>query len=106
MQWMMRTTHFSRYINWGDPQARIKIKKQLQETPGNHLVFIQDPPPQYRFISWMQNGADIDRSRIVWARDLGAAENEQLKRYYPNRVVWLLKTEVQPPKLERAPTNH
>jgi hypothetical protein len=105
-QWMMRTTHFSRYINWGDPQARIKIKKQLQETPGNHLVFIQDPPPQYRFISWMQNGADIDRSRIVWARDLGAAENEQLKRYYPNRVVWLLKTEVQPPKLERAPTNH
>ena len=104
--WMIRTAHFSRYINWGDPQARLAIKKELQETPGNHLVFIQEPPPQYRFISWMQNGADIDHSRVVWARDLGAAENEQLKRHYSNRVVWLLKTDVMPPRLERVPTDH
>jgi len=73
----------------------------LQETPGNHLVFIQPALPQYRFISWMQNEADIDRARIVWARDLDASENEQLRQYYPNRRVWLLKTETMPPKLEQ-----
>lgn len=98
-QWMIRTANAVRYVNWGDPQDRIAINHQLLETPGNHLVFIQPAPPRYRFISWMQNAADIDRSRIVWARDLGSVENDLLRKYYPDRRVWILKTEVFPPKL-------
>ena len=51
----------------------------------------------------MYNDADIDGARIVWARDLGA-ENETLRRYYPDRGVWLLEPDARPPKLSPYPS--
>ena len=51
------------------------------------------------FHEWIQNAADIDRARIVWADDLGDAENEKLKRYYPDRTAWLIEPDALPPRL-------
>ncbi len=53
-----------------------------------------------RFEEWVYNGADIDASRVVWARDLGA-ENKKLLRYYPDRTAWLLEPDSRPPRLMR-----
>jgi hypothetical protein len=50
---------------------------------------------------WVYNEADIDRARIVWARDLGTTEDEKLQHYYGDRAVWLLEPDVRPPKLSR-----
>jgi hypothetical protein len=55
--------------------------------------------PQHRFQEWIQNAADIDRARVVWALDRGPAENETLRHYYPDRTVWLLEPDAHPPKL-------
>jgi hypothetical protein len=55
--------------------------------------------PQHRFTEWIQNAADIDKAPVVWALDRGAAENEKLRRYYPDRTVWLLEPDARPPKL-------
>ena len=41
--------------------------------------------PEHEFDEWMQNAADIDRARVVWALDLGAEENDKLRQYYPDR---------------------
>jgi len=51
-------------------------------------------------LDWVYNGADIDRQRVVWARDMGAEKNGELLLYYSNRRVWLLKADAVPPKLE------
>jgi hypothetical protein len=85
-------------INTGDPQGRRAIHDRIATVPGRHLVFVR-----YRvghaFQEWVYNAADIDSSRIVWARDLGDDENDRLRHYYPDRAVWLLRPDVTPPLL-------
>jgi hypothetical protein len=85
-------------INQGDPEGRTAINGQISGVPGKHLVFVRYWPP-HTFKEWVYNAADIDGSRIVWARDLGPEENEKLLRYYPDRTVWLLEPDFRPPKL-------
>ena len=78
------------------------INQQISRVPGKHLVFVRYWPP-HTFKEWVYNSADIDGSRIVWARDLGSTENQKLLRYYPDRTVWLLEPDFRPPRL--APIN-
>jgi hypothetical protein len=85
-------------LNHDDPDGRIAIHHQLAQAPGKHLVFVRYWP-QHTFQEWVHNAADIDSSPIVWARDLGAAENVKLIRYYPDRSVWLLEPDAHPPRL-------
>lgn len=92
-------------INTGDPQGRATIHAQLDAAPGRHLVFVRYRPG-HAFEEWVYNAADIDSSRTVWAHDLGAEENEKLRRYYPDRDAWLLEPDARPPLLapyDRAP---
>ena len=86
------------FINYGDPEGRISIQKQLDQTQGKQLVFVRYTP-FHRFREWIHNGANIDAARIVWANDLGAEENRKLLRYYPDRKSWLLQPDAHPPKL-------
>jgi hypothetical protein len=85
-------------INQGDPEGRIAINHQLAQTPGQQLVFVRYWPP-HRFQEWVHNAADIDGSQVVWARDLGAEENEKLRNYYRDRTAWLLEPDFRPPRL-------
>jgi hypothetical protein len=86
------------YINFGDREGRIAVNKALANSPGPQLVFVRYSP-RHRFQEWIGNAADIDKSKVVWALDLGAEENEKLIRYFPTRKYWLLEPDVQPPKL-------
>jgi hypothetical protein len=67
---------------------RETMKSRLDQIPGQHLVLVhynsRDIPAQ----DWIYNRADIDASKIVWARDMGREGNEELLRYYPTRQVW------------------
>jgi len=85
-------------INHGDPEGRIAIRNQLARTPGKHLVFVRYGP-RHAFQEWVYNAADIDASRVIWARDLGSAENQKLVAYYPGRTIWLLQPDARPPQL-------
>jgi len=86
-------------INHGYPDRRIAINQQLGRFPGKLLVFVRYWPQHIFQEEWVYNAADIDGSRIVWARDLGTAENQKLQRYYPDRPAWLLEPDARPPKL-------
>jgi len=92
------------------PARRIEVSRELAAIPGRLLVLVRYWP-QHRFQDeWVYNAADIDKSRIVWARDLGDAEDRELLNYYPDRTVLLLEPDATPPRLARyspeAPQEH
>jgi hypothetical protein len=42
------------------------------------------------------NEADIDRAKVVWARDMGPEKNQELLAYYKDRRVWLVEPDKPP----------
>jgi len=88
------------FINHRTPTARSIVAQELDRVPGQLLVFVRYAPQHIFQDEWVYNGANIDASRIVWARDLGDAENEKLVRYFPARSALLLEPDARPMKLE------
>jgi hypothetical protein len=78
---------------------RASILSQLEHTPGDHLVVVRYRP-DHDFIldEWVYNGADIDGSKVIWARDMGP-QNAELVEYFARRHAWLLQPDYDPPKL-------
>src|SRR5262249_10879382 len=52
---------------------RVEVSRQLERKPGEHLVLVRYPHPETHDPDheWVHNAADIDASKIVWARDMG-----------------------------------
>ena len=48
---------------------------------------------------WVYNAANIDSSKVIWAREMDAANNLDLIRYYKDRQVWLVQPDAQPAKV-------
>jgi hypothetical protein len=69
---------------------REPIVQKLQAIPGIHLVIVTYDLTSYDTSEWVYNEPDIDQARIVFARDMGPAKNQELIRYYPGRRVWRL----------------
>jgi hypothetical protein len=80
-------------------QNKPRIMAELAKTPGNHLVFVKAKTDSHNLFQWIYNGADIDGSRFVWARDLGEAENAQLAVSMAGRKVWMVDPNVEPATL-------
>jgi hypothetical protein len=89
-------------INQGDPLGRMAVNQKLAEAPGKQLVLVRYYG-RHTFDEWVYNAADIDASRVVWARDLGEAGNRELLQYYPDRTAWLLEPDFRPPRLTPYP---
>jgi hypothetical protein len=85
-------------IGFGDADGRIAISRRLAQTPGRQLVFVRYFL-ELHSREWVHNAADIDSAPVVWALDLGVAENAKLQSYYPNRTVWLMEPDALPPRL-------
>jgi hypothetical protein len=77
-----------------------KVVAQLRQIPGQHLVIVRYGANHDVDRDWVYNEPDIDRADIVWARDMGAEQNQELLRYFSSRHVWLMYGDEVPPKLE------
>ena len=78
---------------------RAAILAHLDTLPGPQLVLVRYKPEHDSLIEWVYNEADIDHSKVVWARDMGPRDNEELLRYYYDRRVWLLDADDAPPRI-------
>ena len=50
---------------------RARIAAQLQQTDGQHLVLVRTRDSDPGLYDWVYNSADIEHSKIIWARDMG-----------------------------------
>lgn len=65
-----------------------------------HLILVHYSSNHNVNEEFVYNSADIDSSFIVWARDMGAAENQELIDYFKsNRKIWLWQPDVDPAAL-------
>jgi len=67
---------------------RAAILAKLEGMPGKHLVLVRYGEDHNIHEEWVYNGADIDGSKVLWARDLGPAQNARLLAYFHDRKVW------------------
>lgn len=79
--------------------GRTRMLTQLNGYEGHHLVIVRYRPDHVSHNEWVYNEADIDGAKVVFARDMGAAKNKALIRYFKDRRVWLLEADDTPPKL-------
>ncbi|MEO8097368.1 MAG: hypothetical protein ABI811_06665 [Acidobacteriota bacterium] len=83
----------------GSGQAREAIRKQLESAGGSHLVIVRYGVPHDSGNEWVYNGADIDGSRVIWAREMDPASNRNLLEYFADRRVWMVQPDADPTEL-------
>jgi hypothetical protein len=80
-------------FSWYGPDRfgadRANVASSLEQLPGNQLVVVRYASKHNPFDEWVYNAADIDSSKVIWAREMDASNNEELIHYYKDRQVWL-----------------
>jgi len=79
---------------------RARVSSELAQLPGRQLVLVRYEPHHNVDWEWVWNAPDIDGSKVVWARDMGEAQNLELLNYFKDRRAWRIDGDASPPQLE------
>jgi len=78
---------------------RARILSTLEHSPGLHLALVRYWPTHTPDHEWVYNKADIDHAKVVWARDMGDKDNQELLQYFKDRQVWLVEADATPARI-------
>lgn len=78
---------------------RAKVLAELEKLPGGQLAIIRYTPEHNISDEWVFNRADIDHSKVAWAREMDPARNAELLQYFKDRSAWLVEPDFNPPKV-------
>jgi hypothetical protein len=79
----------------GNPN-KARILATLDSADGKHLALVKPKTDPDNVFQWIYNDADIDASKVVWARDMGAEGNRALLEYFRDRKIWVVDPNVEP----------
>jgi hypothetical protein len=83
-------------------EYRAQMEKLLAKLPGKHLVLVRYSPISTGG-EWVYNDADIDRAKVVWAREIPGRDLKPLLDYFRGHRVWLVQPDLSPPTLTPYP---
>ncbi len=85
---------------------RARVSRELEGRPGRQLAIVRYSATHSVFDDWVYNAADVDRSNVVWAREMDGPHNAELLQYFGDRRAWLVEPDSTPPRISpyQAPT--
>jgi len=66
-------------------------RRVASANPRGSVIFVRYTSVRIPHEEWIYNEADIDRSPVIWAQDMGEAENRRLIEYFAGRAMWLFQ---------------
>src|SRR5262245_11011498 len=84
---------------------RAHLVAELERRPGRHLVIVRYGPAHDPLTQpeWVYNRADLDHAKVIWAREIDPAKSVELAAHYPDRQMWLVEPDRNPPRLQPYP---
>lgn len=87
----------------GLPRAQVFAK--LSAMPGTQLAIVRYTSEHDILDDWVYNRADIDGSKVVWAREMDPASNREVLNYFKGRTAWLVEPDFNPPRISSYPAS-
>lgn len=78
-----------------------QILNKLADVEGKHLILVKYNRDHIHHNEWVYNRADIDNSKVIWARVLESEKNTKLLNYFKDRSIWII--EPDSPKIRLKP---
>jgi hypothetical protein len=95
-------------FNWYGPgifgTERAGIQAALEKLPGKQVAIVHYGPKHIPIDEWIYNSADINGQKVIWAREMDSANNEELIQYYKDRQIWLVDADSEPAMFSPYPT--
>jgi hypothetical protein len=98
-EWPASLWNFSWYGPGHFGTERVQMEAGLEQLPGRQLVIVRYSPDHNPFDEWVYNAADIDNSKVIWARGMDTANDLDLIHHYKDRKVWLAQPDKQPAEI-------
>lgn len=95
-QWPQTSWQFTWYGPGRFGNEREATRQELEQLPGKQLAIVRYAPDHYPTDEWVYNAADIENSKIIWAREMDMPNNRALLQYYHDRTAWLVKPDAKP----------
>jgi hypothetical protein len=102
-EWPSSTWNFSWYGPDVFGKERHDVARTLENLPGKQLALVRYSPKHNPQDEWVYNAAEIDNAKVIWARDMCPADNQNLINYYKDRTVWLVQPDFGPSVTPYAP---
>jgi hypothetical protein len=84
-------------------EQRASMQSSLAAMPGRQLVLVRYAPGHNTQNEWVFNAANIDNSKVVWAREMSPEQDGPFLQYFHDRQVWLAEPDKTPPSLTPYP---